>query len=377
MRALLALVGAVVFVDTMFFAALTPLLPGYADDHELSKAGAAVLAASYPAGALAGGIPGGLAAARLGVKPTILIGLAGMAVTTFVFGFAEEIWLLDGARFLQGLSSSFSWTAGLAWIVAAAPRERRGEMIGAAMGAAIFGAVFGPVLGGIASVVGTEAAFGSVAVFAAALGIWALRTPGFAPQAPQPLSALLRPLRDGRAATAIWLVVLPALLFSVLGVLAPLRLDALGFGAAAIGAIWLIAASAEGVLAPLWGRLSDRRGRGLPLRVGLVASTIVAAALPWLSHRWLLALGVVAAAIAFGTFWTPAMSLLADRADALGLDQAYGFALINLAWAPGAVAGAAVGGAVARATTDAVPYLALSVGCALTLGLLWRSRSSS
>ena len=32
MRRLLTLVGAIIFVDTMFFAALTPLLPGYADD---------------------------------------------------------------------------------------------------------------------------------------------------------------------------------------------------------------------------------------------------------------------------------------------------------------------------------------------------------
>ncbi len=41
MRRLLLLVGAIVFVDTMFFAALTPLLPEYADDLGLSKAGAA------------------------------------------------------------------------------------------------------------------------------------------------------------------------------------------------------------------------------------------------------------------------------------------------------------------------------------------------
>ena len=155
MRRLLLLVGAIVFVDTMFFAALTPLLPQYAEELGLSKAGAGLLAASYALGALVGGIPGGMAAARFGVRPTVLIGLTGMAITTVTFGFADSIWLLDTARFLQGVASSFSWTASLAWLVAAAPAERRGETIGAAMGAAIVGALFGPVLGGIASVVGT------------------------------------------------------------------------------------------------------------------------------------------------------------------------------------------------------------------------------
>ncbi|HXR62853.1 MAG TPA: MscL family protein [Rudaea sp.] len=56
MRRLLFLVGGLVFVDTMFFAALTPLLPDYADKYDLSKAGAGVLAGAYPIGVLIGGI---------------------------------------------------------------------------------------------------------------------------------------------------------------------------------------------------------------------------------------------------------------------------------------------------------------------------------
>ena len=37
---LLLLVSVVVFVDAMLFGALTPLIPGYADEFELSKTGA-------------------------------------------------------------------------------------------------------------------------------------------------------------------------------------------------------------------------------------------------------------------------------------------------------------------------------------------------
>jgi MFS family permease len=265
-RRLLFLVGAIVFVDTMFFAALTPLLPEYADRLELSKTGAGILSGSYAAGALLGAIPGGMAAARWGVRPTVLLGLAGMSATTFAFGIADNVVVLDAARFLQGFASAFSWTGGLAWLVAAAPPERRGELIGAAMGTAIAGALFGPVLGGAASVVGTGWAFGAVAVASVGLAVWAATTPAFPPREPQPLSAIFGALRDRAVAVGAWLVLLPALLFSVVSVLVPLRLDELGFGAIAIGATFLVSAALEAMVAPVMGRVSDRVGRHAPLR---------------------------------------------------------------------------------------------------------------
>lgn len=374
MRRLLLLVSAVVFVDAMFFAALTPLLAQYSNDLDLSKAGAGVLSGAYAAGALVAGIPSAIASARFGVKPTLLGGLALMAATTVTFGFAENIVLLDVARFLQGCASAFAWTAGFAWLIAAAAPARRGELIGAAMGAAIFGAMFGPVIGGIAALTSTEVAFGSVAFLAALLGIWAWRTPSYAPTGRQPLSLLFGALRDRQILTGGWLVALPALFFGTLSVLAPLQLDAFGFGALAIGATWLLTAALEGVISPVIGRVSDRRGRFLPLRAGLYAAIPVTVLLPWMPNAWALATLVVLSGVAFGTFWSPAMSLLADRAEARGLDHAYAFALVNIAWAPGAAAGGAVGGGVAEATADAVPYLALALACIATV--LWLRRLS-
>src|SRR5206468_4431626 len=90
LRRLLVLVGAIVLVDTMFYAALTPLLPHYAQELGLSKAGAGVLAGAYAVGALVGGIPSGMLVSRFGVKPTILLGLGLMIATTALFGFAQS-----------------------------------------------------------------------------------------------------------------------------------------------------------------------------------------------------------------------------------------------------------------------------------------------
>jgi MFS family permease len=371
-RRLLLLTSAIVFFDTLFFAALTPLLPHYEDTLGLGKAGAGLLSAAYPAGALLGAIPSGVVATRAGVKPTVVVGLSAVALCTVLFGFASAPWQLDLARFLQGVASAFSWTGALAWLVAASPPGRRGRLIGTAFAAAVGGELFGPVLGGVASLAGSGWTFGAVGVASLGLVAWAAATPSARPAAPHSLRMLGRAFRDAPLLGAFWLVVLPALLFGTVSVLAPLRLSALGFGSIAIGAVFLVTGIFEAVNNIVVGRLSDRRGPLYPIAIGLAASITVAAVYPLPNHAYALAVVIVCGGLAFGTFFTPGMTLLTNLAEERGLDHGYTFALVNLAWAPGQAVGAAGGAALANATRDAVPYLALSGVCALTLGALWR-----
>jgi MFS family permease len=367
MRRLLALVGAIVFVDTMFFAALTPLLPHYAHTFDLGKAGAGALQAMYPLGALLAAIPAGMAAARIGVKGTVLIGLTLLALTTAAFGLASSVWTLDLARFVQGVSSAFSWTGALAWLVAAAPPVRRGRLIGSAFGAAIAGALFGPAIGAVASYTGTGSAFGVVALLAVGLAIVAGRMPAPKPDQPQPVSMLFRSLGMRRIQIPIWLCLLPALLFGNLSVLAPLRLSGLGWSAAGVAGTYLVMAAVEATWSPFLGRATDHFGRLPALRAALLASAVACLVLPWPQNAWLLAVVIVGAGFSYGSFWTPAMSMITDEAEASGLDYGYAFALVNMGWAPGQAAGAAIGGALASVTSDAVVYVGLSGLCLVTL----------
>jgi predicted MFS family arabinose efflux permease len=376
-RRVLWLTSAVVLVDTLFFAALTPLLPHYAHTLGLGKGGAGLLAAAYPLGALVGAIPSGIVAARLGVKPTVLVGLLVVAATTVLFGLAETTWQLDAARFAQGLASAFSWTGALAWLVAESPAARRGSLIGQAFAAAIAGALLGPVLGGIASVAGARETFAAVAAVELVLAVWAIRTPSTRPAEPQPFAMLLQACLDRRVLLSMWLVVLPALLFGTLVVLAPLRLSTLGYGSIAIGAIWLVAGALESLNNLAIGRLADRRGPLVPVRLGLLCAAIGCILLPLPGRPFVLAVVVVFAALSFGSFYTPGMTILTHAAEARGLDYGYAFALINIAWAPGQSGGSAVGGALAQVTSDTAVYLALCAISLLTLAGLWRSRSSS
>jgi len=372
-RRLLLLSSAIVFFDTLFFAALTPLLPHYADELGLGKTGAGLLAAAYPAGALAGAIPSGIVTARAGPKLTVIVGLTVVAACTVLFGVASEPWQLDAARFAQGVASAFSWTGAMAWLVSASPPGRRGSLIGTAFATAVAGALFGPVLGGVASVAGIGVTFTTVGVLSLGLVGWAASTPGRPPGKIQGLDALVGALSDRRMLAGCWLVVLPSLLFGTLSVLAPLRLAALGFGAVAIGATFLCSAAFEAAQNVVLGRLSDRIGPVRPLLAGLGASAVVACLLPWPDRKLVLAVLVVLSSISFGMLFTPAMTLLANRSEERGLGYGYTFALINLAWAPGQTLGAAGGGAVAHASADAVPYLALAAVCVATLAVLRRT----
>jgi MFS family permease len=366
-RRLVIVIGAIVFVDTMFYAAIAPLLPALAHQLHLSKLSAGVMTASYPLGTLVGGVPGGLLAARAGPKTTVCAGLALLGASTLAFGFLHDALLLDLARFIEGVGGACSWAGGLAWIVAEAPPSRRGALIGSALGAAIGGALFGPVIGTIATAAGRGPTFSGVVILSLLLILAARTLPLTHEASGQGVRELRESLRSRTVTTGMWLVALPAIASGMINVLGPLRLHHLGASAAAIGAAFLVAAAVEAVLSPLIGRISDRRGRVVPLRSGLACATALLLCFTLPTTAGLLAALIVVIAAALGMFWAPAMALLADVAEHQGLDQGLAAALMNLAWAGGQIAGSGGGGAVAKATSDAVP-MAIAAGlCGLTL----------
>ncbi len=370
MRRLLLLVAVLVFVDTMLFAALTPLLPHFAHEFGLSKTRAGALVAAYAAGALVGGLPGGFAAARLGARRAVIVGLTAMGLASVGFAFAGGFWALFAARLLQGGGSAFTWAGAFGWLLAVAPRDRRGALIGSAMGAAIFGALFGPVIGAAAALAGRDVIFCALAGLAAVLVVWTLRLDSPPPGEQPSGAALVRALRSRTFAGGLALMAVASLLFGILSVLGPLHLSKAGWGAAAIGGVWLVGAGFEAVQAPLIGRLMDERGRLLPVRVSLAAGAVFSLGLAADARPLVYVPLVVLAAMSYGLLFTPAFALIADGAEHVGLAQGMAFGFMNAAWAIGAMIGPAAGGAIAGATGDWIPFVLAAALCASALAAL-------
>jgi MFS family permease len=188
---------------------------------------------------------------------------------------------------------------------------------------------------------------------------------------------VLGALNEPRIATGMWLITLVGLMFGTLDVLAPLRLDELGASAAVIGATFLVAAALEAAESPLIGRISDRHGRVGPALIGLALAGVLIACLPWPETVGLLIAVILVACPSIGILWTPSMAMLTDGAEDRGLEQGMAVALTNLAWSTGQTLGSAGGARLGEAYGDALPYLLLAAGCALTLAGLARPRYSA
>ena len=368
MRRLLIIGSAVVFLDVVFYAAITPLLPGYVDDLGLSKTSAGVLSAAYAAGTLVASLPAGFMAARVGPRRTLVAGLVLLGLASLAFGFGDHLVVLDLARFVQGVAGALAWAGAITWLMVTAPEARRGAVIGDVLAVAIAGALLGPAVGALAHAVGTEPVFSFVLVVAAVLSALALRLPLPGSGDRLVVHETVEAIRRAPVLQATAFVMAPSVLFGVIAVLVPLRIHDLGGGAGIVAAGFMAGAAFEAVLSSWVGRASDRVGRQRPYVIGMVISAAGLALLPVGEAVGVVLALLVAMSVGAGLCFAPALAMLSDAAEASGLHQGLAAGLINVAWAAGQVLGSVGGGATASAAGDGLPCLivaALLVATAL------------
>ncbi len=93
-------------------------------------------------------LPFGFLSDRLPIHPIILVGAVVVALAGFVCAATKDIWILIGARFLQGIFIPAMTTCLAAYLARTLPAERLNVVMGSYVAATVLGGMGGRLLGG-------------------------------------------------------------------------------------------------------------------------------------------------------------------------------------------------------------------------------------
>ena len=379
MRRLYLAVSTTMFVDSLLYLAIIPLLPWYAERFHLSTFQAAVLLAGYPLTFLLVTTPAGWLAGRVGARRVVIGGICFFIAATVLFAWAPSGNAIIVARLLQGVGGGVGWAAAMSWMTGNTPPERRSRAVGMVSGVTSAGAVAGPLLGALAGATSTTLAFG----IAGALGVVALGATLLAPAGAQlPRDPALHTTLGRLLGHPLVIASLAFSLADAAGVaavdlLAPLHLGANGVSSTTIG-IAIGAGAVLGIIASqIAGRVGERVGSFPVALVGGVGLGLMPALLILPLPDW----GVLAVLVLIGPFFpilmTGVFPLMTAAADDLGLSHGTANALPNMLWSGGFAVIPLLMAPIATAFNDATAYAlaAGTVAILLAVAVLMRSRA--
>lgn len=142
------------------FGIITPIFPFYIDELGVGGFELGVLAASFAATRILLASPLGGSSDRFGRKPILVIALFGFAIANFIYAAAQDIYVMIGARALEGAVSAGFFPAANAFVSDMTTPENRGAAMGYISMGNMIGFLLGPTLGGVlAQYLGTRIPF--------------------------------------------------------------------------------------------------------------------------------------------------------------------------------------------------------------------------
>ncbi|KAI3654315.1 hypothetical protein MP228_001034 [Amoeboaphelidium protococcarum] len=157
-------VSLALFTDMLVYGIVIPVLPSILKDLNLAETNLGLLVGVYGLGLLIAAPAVGWVCDHYEGTPyhdmtrrwSMLAGLAGLGISTILFGFVDTdpsqsglgLALLIIARFAQGVSGAVTWSVGLSLIADVYSTEVLGSAMGICMSAQVFGQLAGPPLGG-------------------------------------------------------------------------------------------------------------------------------------------------------------------------------------------------------------------------------------
>ena len=141
----------VMFLVMVGFGIIIPVMPFLAEKVGGSPTELGLLMAVYSFMQLIFAPMWGRISDRIGRKPVMMIGIAGLAVSFFIMASAESLLVLFIARIIGGALSSANMPTAMAYVADITTPEERGKGMGIIGAATGLGFIFGPAIGGIFS----------------------------------------------------------------------------------------------------------------------------------------------------------------------------------------------------------------------------------
>lgn len=141
----------VMFLVMVGFGIIIPVLPFLAEEVGGTPTELGFLMAVYSIMQLLFAPMWGRLSDRIGRKPVMIIGIAGLAISFFIMAMAESLWGLFLARIIGGILSSANMPTAMAYVADITTEEDRGKGMGIIGAATGLGFILGPAIGGVFS----------------------------------------------------------------------------------------------------------------------------------------------------------------------------------------------------------------------------------
>ncbi len=375
------LVYLALFVAELSWSGVTPLIPSYIEQYDLTDFQGGLVLSVASLGILIASVPASYVTRRITPRTLTLASMAVIAVAGMAMAVAPGYWSIVAARFIFGLGFGTLYVSMVAWLDDASGKESARVL---ALTTAIVGisATLAPAYAGwVAEQYGLSAPFVGLAIVTTLLFVLLLfdrSGTGLRKDPAPPARDMARAIAaDPGLSTMLLLTTAAAVVWMTADLLVPLRLDENGFSASQIGIAFSLSAVVFVLASAVTARRADRWARP-GVAIAMTAALALTTALPALllgvpvTLVFLFGASVTTGVIAALTF---PFGLQAVERGAVTV--AVMSALANIIWALSGMAGPTVGGAFAELAGDRMAFAVLSAICAVVVVVMVRQRRSA